>query len=71
VERNRVGNTSVGTSQTAISIDSSSNVLAVQNRLHRMNSGIVFSGSTGKYQGNISTAVGIPYTNGTNAGNNN
>jgi hypothetical protein len=69
-ERNRVGNATAASNQTAIAIASSNNVLVVQNRLHRMNAGIVFAGSIGKYQGNLTTGVGTPFSGGTNAGNN-
>jgi hypothetical protein len=75
VERNRVGNWTAGANQTAVAIDSSNDVLAVQNRLHHMNFGLVFSGSTGKYRGHLSTGIAVPYpppeSGATNAGNNN
>ena len=70
VERNRIGNPAVGANQAAISISFRSDLLAVQTRLHGMNSGTVFAGSTGKIKGTRPRAFAAPYTGGTNAGNN-
>jgi hypothetical protein len=76
VENNRIGNSSRGTS-FGICIDGSStnpstDVLVSNNRVTTMVVGVCyFSSSTGKYRGNLTSGVTIPYSGGTDALNNN
>ena len=72
VENNRVGNSNLVATSTAISIFSGDDVLVVGNRMATTGSGVVFGGaSTGKYRDNITSGVTNPYSvNGTDAGNN-
>lgn len=56
----------------AITIDAGENALIQGNRIGRYYMGIEFiQGATGKYRDNITTNVTIPFSNGTNIGNNN
>jgi hypothetical protein len=70
VERNRIGNAALSAaSSKGIVVNVGNDVLMVQNRLHKLHSGLVFSG-TGKYRGNLTLGVTTPFSGGTNAGNN-
>ena len=71
IENNRVGNSAVLASTTGISIMASDDVMVAFSRLARLGAGIVFSASTGKYTENLTSGVTVPYTGGTDAGNNN
>jgi len=72
VENNRIGNSTLVATSTAISIFSGDDVLAVGNRMATTGSGLVFGGAaTGKYRDNITSGVTFPYLGGgTDAGNN-
>ena len=70
VENNRVGNSSLATGSTAISLESGDDVLVVGNRMATMDNGVVFATATGKYRDNITSGVTTPYFGGTDAGNN-
>jgi len=69
VENNRVGN-SVLDDSTAIFLESGDDLLVVGNRMATTGFGVNFSSATGKYRDNITSGVTNPYTNGTDAGNN-
>jgi hypothetical protein len=71
VQGNRVSNgRQVPEESIAISI-AQPDVLVVNNRMAFMDRGLVFAGAGGgKYRDNITTAVGVPYTGGDDAGNN-
>jgi hypothetical protein len=69
IEKNRVSNSEPVTS-TGIFAASGADVQVVDNRLARLTSGVVFDAATGKYRGNVTSAVGAPYTGGTDAGGN-
>ena len=68
-ERNRIGNASLANS-IGIHIDSSTSVLALRNRLAVLGSGIVYQGSTGSFRDNLTSGVSLPFSGGTDAGNN-
>jgi hypothetical protein len=70
VENNRVGNSNLVASSTAIQIASGDDILAVGNRMATTGNGIVFAGATGKYRDNITSGVTNPYSGGTDASNN-
>jgi hypothetical protein len=55
----------------AIFLSSSDNLLLRENNIINMDAGIYFSNSTGKYLGNLTTNVVVPYTAGDDAGDNN
>jgi copper-binding protein NosD len=59
-----------GTSR-GIYTQSSTGVLAVNNRITAADVGIAYSTSTGKYRDNLTFAVTTPFSGGTDAGNNN
>ena len=73
VENNRVGNQDLGTLETyGIFIDNSSdNTFVVNNRITTMTYGIFYYFGTGKYRDNMTRNVTTPFSNGTDAGNNN
>ena len=48
-----------------------SNVFVVENRLSRLEYGVFYQYGTGKYRANLTLNVAIPFTNGTDAGENN
>jgi hypothetical protein len=57
---------------TAIFLSGGSDMVAVNNRITAANFGIYSGGlNWGKYRDNITVNVGVPYTGGTNIGNNN
>jgi hypothetical protein len=57
---------------TAISLGGGSDMVVVNNRITEANFGIYSGGlNWGKYRDNITFNVGVPYTGGTNIGNNN
>ena len=71
VENNRIGNTPPGSAAaTGIALVGGGQLLVVSNRLSALASGVVYNGATGLYQGNLTTAVGAPFTGGTDAGHN-
>jgi uncharacterized repeat protein (TIGR01451 family) len=71
VERNRVSNATVFTDSMGILLSTSDRgVMAVGNRLGRLDWGIIFGSALGKFQGNLASDVTTPYTRGTSAGNN-
>lgn len=45
-------------------------MLVIQNRLLDTSLGLRFTGSTGLYQGNLTSGCATPYSGGTDAGNN-
>jgi len=73
VENNRVGNQDLGPLETyGIFIDNSSdNTFVVNNRITTMTYGIFYYFGTGKYRDNMTRNVTTPFSNGTDAGNNN
>jgi hypothetical protein len=70
IENNRIGNSSVVATSVGISINTSNDVLVSFSRLARLGSGIIFSSSTGKFADNLTSGVSVPFTGGTDAGNN-
>jgi len=68
-ERNRIGNASLANS-IGIRIGTSASVLALRNRLAVLGYGIDYQGSTGSFRDNLTSGVSVPYTGGTDAGNN-
>ena len=71
VEGNRVSGDTSGSVAYGLYITSSPDVLVVGNRITTADSGIEFSGSTGKYMDNLTSGVAIPFTGGTAVGTNN
>ena len=72
VEGNRIGNAVLAATSVGISIETSDDVLAVNNRLATLGSGIIYgAGSGGKYRDNLTSGVTTPFTGGTDALNNN
>ena len=73
VENNRISNSTRGPGASyGVYMYSSSNVMAVNNRMSTSVWGIYYdTGSTGKYRDNLTGSVSYPYTGGTNIGNNN
>jgi hypothetical protein len=72
VEGNRVSDTS--SDDTSFGIDilgGSDNAMVVDNRIATADTGVLYSGSTGKYRDNITDGVTTPYSGGTDIGNNN
>jgi hypothetical protein len=69
VERSRIGNSSLGNS-VGIRIAGSTSVLVLRNRLAVLGSGIEYVSSTGSFRDNLASGVSVPYTGGTDAGNN-
>jgi Calx-beta domain len=69
IDRNRIGN-SVFATAVGIRIVSSSDVLAMRNRLAVLPDGIVYDSSTGLYRSNLTSGVTNPYVGGTDAGKN-
>jgi hypothetical protein len=65
VEGNHV--TSAG---VAIELAGGSDVLVTGNHITLAETGILFSGADGTYQGNLTSGVTTPYSGGTDAGNN-
>jgi hypothetical protein len=70
VEKNRIGTSSAGASTIGLHILNTQNLLAVGNRFTGLGAGINYDGSTGPYRDNIAHGVAVPYSGGTNAGNN-
>ncbi|HEY8151541.1 MAG TPA: Calx-beta domain-containing protein [Vicinamibacteria bacterium] len=68
-ERNRIGN-AVLASSSGIRISGSSSVLAIGNRLAVFEAGIEYISSTGRFRDNLTSGVTVPFTGGTDAGNN-
>jgi hypothetical protein len=73
VEDNRVSDTSSpsGTSIGIYILSPSSNVMVVDNRIATADTGVLYSGSTGKYRDNITDGVTTDYSGGTPIGTNN
>jgi hypothetical protein len=70
VERNRIGNSTLGVSW-GVKITNSSSVLVLQNRLAVLQNGIDYQNpSTGRFRDNLTSGVSTPFTGGTDAGNN-
>jgi Calx-beta domain/Right handed beta helix region/FG-GAP-like repeat len=70
VERNRMGNV-VLADAVGVHADSGAELLVMDNRLSRLQNGIVFTGlATGKYRSNLTSGVTVPFTGGTDAGGN-
>ncbi len=70
VENNRVINPTTAPRTRGITI-AGSDVLVVNNRITNMASGIEFESGGGKFRDNLTSGVEVPYTGGTDAGNNN
>ena len=70
VENNRIVNTGGPVNPFAVFIGSSTNVLAVGNRIIGAQIGIAYSNSTGSFRDNLALGCITPYQGGTNAGNN-
>jgi hypothetical protein len=70
VENNRVGNSTLVATATAIALLSGDDILVVGNRMATTGNGVVFGAATGKYRDNITSGVTTGYTGGTDAGNN-
>jgi hypothetical protein len=70
VENNRIGTSNPVSSTIGLHILSTLDLLAVSNRFTGLAAGINYDGSTGPYRGNIASGVALPYSGGTNAGNN-
>jgi hypothetical protein len=70
VERNRVSNEAIAGGAIGIRINNGTDALVTANRLLRLEFGILFQSADGKYQGNLTSQVATPYTDGTPAGNN-
>ncbi len=71
VESNRVGNVSLATNTTGISILSAQDVLLTSNSFSTLACGLVFeSESYGKFRDNLTSGVTTAYTGGEDEGNN-
>jgi parallel beta-helix repeat protein len=72
VDDNRISCTSSAISSAyGIYMDTSSNVMVVNNRIVTADYGVYYSSSTGKYHDNITDGVTTAYTGGTAVGTNN
>jgi hypothetical protein len=72
VRSNRVGNEVLGNTRGIAVRGGSVNVLVIMNDTVRTDYGFVYDGtSSGKYRDNLTTGVTIPFTGGTDVGNNN
>lgn len=74
IEDNRISNSALGpATSVGVYIYSSSNVMAVNNRISTVDNGIFYdTGGTGEYRDNLTGAdVGTPYTGGTAIGTTN
>ncbi|HEY8150436.1 MAG TPA: Calx-beta domain-containing protein [Vicinamibacteria bacterium] len=70
VEKNRMANAVLAAASSGIRISGSSSVLALNNRLAVLGSGIEYLSSSGHYRDNLTSGVTVPFTGGTDAGNN-
>jgi parallel beta-helix repeat protein len=72
VRGNRISNTTRDPSGTSygIFVNGSANVFVVDNVIENTTDGVYYNNSSGKYRDNLTSAVDTPYTNGTDAGNN-
>lgn len=72
VEGNRIFGIEGGpTTSFAIRIESSDDVLVVNNRVGSVYNGVFYDSSTGKYRDNLTSNATSPFTGGTDAGGNN
>ena len=71
IENNRVAGDLGGTAAVGINISQSTDVLVAANHVTSADSGIAFSNATGKYTGNLTSGVTIPFNGGTAVGTNN
>ena len=71
IENNRVAGDLGGTAAVGINISQSTDVLVAGNHVTSADSGIAFSNATGKYTGNLTSGVTIPFNGGTAVGTNN
>ena len=71
IEGNRIGNLTlpeVGPPVHGIQVGFSNDVLVVNNRITKTNTGITFSAASGKYRDNLTSGVPTPFTGGTAVG---
>ena len=70
VANNHIDTVSTGTASTyGLRVSNSGNVTATGNHISSVKLGIFYSGSsTGKYMGNLTSAVATPFTGGTAVG---
>jgi len=70
VEANRPSNATLAIGSTGISLLAGDDILVVGNSLATLDQGVVFGSATGKLRDNLSSGVTLPYSGGSDAGNN-
>jgi uncharacterized repeat protein (TIGR01451 family) len=70
IENNRIGNALTGNTY-GVSVRSGDDVLVIGSRIAIMGFGVFYDTATGKYRGNLTSGVAVPFTGGTDAGGNN
>jgi hypothetical protein len=73
VDNNRIGNSASGSGTSyGIGVLDSDDAVIVNNRITKMNYGVYYDSSTGKYRDNLTSGIiTAPFSGGTDAGNNN